>query len=115
MCDLKALYRQCYEQIQLGKQDIVFAGGSEDLEWSMSNMFDALGAMTSKYNDTPEVASRAYDKNRDGFIIAGGAGVMVLEEYEHAKARGANILAEIVGYGATSDGYDMVAPIRRRG
>ncbi|TDQ61900.1 3-oxoacyl-[acyl-carrier-protein] synthase-1 [Maritalea mobilis] len=99
-----------YEQIQMGKQDIVFAGGSEDLEWSMSNMFDALGAMTSKYNDTPEVASRAYDKNRDGFIIAGGAGVMVLEEYEHAKARGANILAEIVGYGATSDGYDMVAP-----
>jgi 3-oxoacyl-[acyl-carrier-protein] synthase-1 len=99
-----------YEQIQMGKQDIVFAGGSEDLEWSMSNMFDALGAMTSKFNDTPELASRAYDKNRDGFIIAGGAGVMVLEEYEHAKARGANILAEIVGYGATSDGYDMVAP-----
>lgn len=99
-----------YEQIQMGKQDIVFAGGSEDLEWSMSNMFDALGAMTSKYNDTPETASRAYDKNRDGFIIAGGAGVMVLEEYEHAKARGANIIAEIVGYGATSDGYDMVAP-----
>jgi 3-oxoacyl-[acyl-carrier-protein] synthase-1 len=99
-----------YEQIQMGKQDIVFAGGSEDLHWSMSNIFDAMGAMSSKYNDTPEIASRAYDKNRDGFVIAGGAGVLVLEEYEHAKARGATIYAELVGYGATSDGADMVAP-----
>ncbi|RDE09443.1 beta-ketoacyl-ACP synthase I [Pelagibacterium lacus] len=99
-----------YEQIQLGKQDIVFAGGHEDLDWSMSNLFDAMGAMSSNFNDTPQKASRAYDKDRDGFVIAGGAGVLVLEEYEHAKARGANIIAEIVGYGATSDGYDMVAP-----
>lgn len=99
-----------YEQIQLGKQDIVFAGGHEDLDWSMSNLFDAMGAMSSNFNETPEKASRAYDRDRDGFVIAGGAGVLVLEEYEHAKARGANILAEIVGYGATSDGYDMVAP-----
>ncbi len=99
-----------YEQIQMGKQDIVFAGGHEDLHWTMSNLFDAMGAMSSNYNDTPAVASRAYDKNRDGFVIAGGAGVLVLEEYEYAKARGANILAEIVGYGATSDGHDMVAP-----
>ena len=99
-----------YEQIQLGKQDIVFAGGHEDLDWSMSNLFDAMGAMSSNFNDTPEVASRAYDANRDGFVIAGGAGVLVLEEYEHAKARGANIIAELIGYGATSDGYDMVAP-----
>eukprot|EP00873_Tetraselmis_striata_P031993 jgi/Tetstr1/452257/TSEL_039293.t1 len=99
-----------YEQIQLGKQDIVFAGGHEDLDWSMSNLFDAMGAMSSNFNDTPEKASRAYDANRDGFVIAGGAGVLVLEEYEHAKARGANIIAELIGYGATSDGYDMVAP-----
>jgi len=99
-----------YEQIQMGKQDIVFAGGHEDLEWSMSNLFDAMGAMSSNFNDTPLRASRAYDRDRDGFVIAGGAGVLVLEELEHAKARGAKILAEIVGYGATSDGYDMVAP-----
>ncbi len=99
-----------YEQIQMGKQDIVFAGGSEDLHWTMSNIFDAMGAMSSKYNDTPKIASRAYDKNRDGFVIAGGAGVLVLEEYEHAKARGAKIYAELIGYGATSDGADMVAP-----
>ena len=99
-----------YETIQLGKQDIIFAGGSEDLDWSMSNLFDAMGAMSSKYNDTPSTASRAYDANRDGFVIAGGAGVLVLEELEHAKARGAKIYGEIVGYGATSDGYDMVAP-----
>lgn len=99
-----------YETIQLGKQDIVFAGGSEDLDWSMSNLFDAMGAMSSKYNDNPGVASRAYDANRDGFVIAGGAGVVILEELEHAKARGAKIYGEIVGYGATSDGYDMVAP-----
>jgi len=99
-----------YEQIQWGKQDIVFAGGHEDLDWTMSNLFDAMGAMSSNFNDTPETASRAYDANRDGFVIAGGAGVLVLEELEHAKARGATILAELVGYGATSDGYDMVAP-----
>ncbi len=99
-----------YEQIQMGKQDLVFAGGHEDLHWTMSNLFDAMGAMSSKFNDTPLVASRAYDKNRDGFVIAGGAGVLVLEEMERAKARGANILAELVGYGATSDGHDMVAP-----
>ncbi len=99
-----------YEQIQLGKQDIVFAGGHEDLDWSMSNLFDAMGAMSSDFNDTPQKASRAYDANRDGFVIAGGAGVLVLEEYEHAKARGANIIAELIGYGATSDGHDMVAP-----
>ena len=99
-----------YELIQWGKQDIIFAGGHEDLEWSMSNLFDAMGAMSSKFNDTPAVASRAYDVNRDGFVIAGGAGVLVLEELEHAKARGATIYAEVVGYGATSDGYDMVAP-----
>ncbi len=99
-----------YETIQIGKQDIIFAGGSEDLDWTMSNLFDAMGAMSSKYNDRPEVASRAYDANRDGFVIAGGAGVLVLEELEHAKARGAHIYGEIIGYGATSDGYDMVAP-----
>ena len=98
------------ELIQMGKQDIVFAGGHEDLDWSMSNLFDAMGAMSSKYNDTPSTASRAYDVSRDGFVIAGGAGVLVLEELEHAKARGAKIYAELVGYGATSDGYDMVAP-----
>lgn len=99
-----------YELIQWGKQDMIFAGGHEDLHWSMSNLFDAMGAMSSKFNDRPEVASRAYDVDRDGFVIAGGAGVLVLEELEHAKARGAKIYAEIVGYGATSDGYDMVAP-----
>ncbi|MDC0205361.1 beta-ketoacyl-ACP synthase I [Pelagibacteraceae bacterium] len=98
------------ELIQYGKQDIVFAGGGEELNWGMSGMFDAMTALSSKYNDTPEKASRPYDKDRDGFIIAGGAGVLVLEEYEHAKARGAKIYAELSGYGATSDGYDMVAP-----
>lgn len=98
------------EQIQLGKQDVVFAGGGEELHWSLSVMFDAMGALSSKYNDTPEKASRAYDANRDGFVIAGGAGMLVLEELEHAKARGAKIYAELTGYGATSDGYDMVAP-----
>lgn len=98
------------EMIQWGKQDMVFAGGHEDLDWSMSNLFDAMGAMSSKYNDTPSSASRAYDVSRDGFVIAGGAGVLVLEELEHAKARGAKIYAELAGYGATSDGYDMVAP-----
>ena len=98
------------EVIQMGKQDIIFAGGGEDLHWSMSNLFDAMGAMSSKYNDTPKTASRAYDKTRDGFVIAGGAGVLVLEEYEHAKARGAKIYAELIGYGVTSDGHDMVAP-----
>jgi 3-oxoacyl-[acyl-carrier-protein] synthase-1 len=98
------------EQIQLGKQDIVFAGGGEEEHWSMSSLFDAMGALSTKYNDTPEKASRAYDADRDGFVIAGGGGVVVLEEYEHAKARGAKIYAELTGYGATSDGYDMVAP-----
>jgi 3-oxoacyl-[acyl-carrier-protein] synthase I len=98
------------EMIQWGKQDIVFAGGGEELDWTLSVLFDAMGAMSSGYNDTPQKASRAYDKNRDGFVIAGGAGVVVLEELEHAKARGAKIYAELVGYGATSDGYDMVAP-----
>ena len=98
------------EMIQWGKQDRMFAGGHEDLDWTMSNLFDAMGAMSSKFNDRPSVASRAYDVNRDGFVIAGGAGVLVLEELEVAKARGAKIYAEIVGYGATSDGYDMVAP-----
>ncbi|ASY58953.1 MULTISPECIES: beta-ketoacyl-ACP synthase I [Sinorhizobium] len=98
------------EMIQWGKQDVMFAGGHEDLDWTMSNLFDAMGAMSSKYNDTPASASRAYDVDRDGFVIAGGAGVLVLEELERAKARGAKIYAEIVGYGATSDGYDMVAP-----
>jgi 3-oxoacyl-[acyl-carrier-protein] synthase I len=98
------------ELIQWGKQDMVFAGGCEELHWTLSNMFDAMGAMSSKYNDTPAIASRAYDKDRDGFVIAGGAGVLVLEELEHAKARGAKIYAEVAGYGATSDGHDMVAP-----
>jgi len=98
------------EQIQLGKQDIVFAGGGEEEHWSLSYLFDAMGAMSSKYNDTPDKASRTYDADRDGFVISGGGGIVVLEEYEHAKARGAKIYAEVVGYGATSDGYDMVAP-----
>ena len=98
------------EQIQLGKQDIVFAGGGEELDWTLSCLFDAMGAMSSKYNDTPETASRPYDETRDGFVIAGGGGVVVLEELEHALARGAKIYAEVTGYGATSDGYDMVAP-----
>ncbi|MDD2932914.1 MAG: beta-ketoacyl-ACP synthase I [Methylotenera sp.] len=98
------------EQIQLGKQDIVFAGGAEEEHWTLSFMFDAMGALSSKYNETPDKASRTYDANRDGFVISGGGGIVVLEEYEHAKARGAKIYAEVVGYGATSDGYDMVAP-----
>ncbi len=98
------------EQIQLGKQDIVFAGGGEEEHWTLSFMFDAMGALSSKYNETPEKASRTYDADRDGFVISGGGGIVVLEEYEHAKARGAKIYAEVVGYGATSDGYDMVAP-----
>ncbi|MEM6356997.1 MAG: beta-ketoacyl-ACP synthase I [Pseudomonadota bacterium] len=98
------------EQIQWGKQDIVFAGGGEELDWTLSCLFDAMGAMSTKFNDTPEKASRAYDAARDGFVIAGGAGVVVLEEMERAKARGAKIYGEITGYGATSDGYDMVAP-----
>ncbi|WP_040621149.1 beta-ketoacyl-ACP synthase I [Rhodovulum sp. PH10] len=98
------------EIIQLGKQDVIFAGGCEELDWTLSVLFDAMGAMSTKYNDVPTRASRAYDADRDGFVIAGGAGVLVLEELEHAKARGAKIYAEVAGYGATSDGYDMVAP-----
>ncbi|WP_134724312.1 beta-ketoacyl-ACP synthase I [Paracoccus luteus] len=98
------------EQIQMGKQDIVFAGGGEELDWTLSCLFDAMGAMSSKYNDTPPTASRPFDATRDGFVIAGGGGVVVLEELEHALARGAKIYAEVTGYGATSDGYDMVAP-----
>jgi 3-oxoacyl-[acyl-carrier-protein] synthase-1 len=98
------------EQIQMGKQDIVFAGGGEEEHWSQSMLFDAMGALSTQYNDTPEKASRAYDSKRDGFVIAGGGGMVVVEELEHALARGAKIYAEIVGYGATSDGYDMVAP-----
>ncbi len=98
------------ETIQLGKQDVMFAGGCEELDWTLSVLFDAMGAMSSRFNDRPAVASRAYDKDRDGFVIAGGAGVLVLEELQHAKARGAKIYAELTGYGATSDGYDMVAP-----
>jgi 3-oxoacyl-[acyl-carrier-protein] synthase-1 len=98
------------EQIQLGKQDIVFAGGGEELDWTMACEFDAMGALSTKYNDTPETASRTYDVTRDGFVISGGGGIVVVEELEHALARGAKIYAEIVGYGATSDGYDMVAP-----
>ncbi|MGH6813050.1 MAG: beta-ketoacyl-ACP synthase I [Methylocella sp.] len=99
-----------YEMIQCGKQDIMFAGGCEELDWTLSVLFDAMGALASAFNDRPATASRAYDKNRDGFVIAGGAGVLVLEELEHARARGAKIYAEIAGYGLTSDGYDMVAP-----
>ncbi len=99
-----------YELIQIGKQDIMFAGGGEELHWSMSILFDAMGALSSKYNDQPEKSSRAYDANRDGFVISGGGGTIVLEELEHAKARGAKIYAEITGYGATSDGHDMVQP-----
>ncbi|TAL36329.1 beta-ketoacyl-ACP synthase I [Phenylobacterium sp.] len=99
-----------YEQILMGKQDVVFAGGTEELDWTLSVLFDAMGAMASKFNDRPEVASRAYDADRDGFVIAGGAGIVVLEEYERAKARGAKIYGEIVGYAANSDGFDMVAP-----
>ncbi|HEX4712436.1 beta-ketoacyl-ACP synthase I [Phenylobacterium sp.] len=99
-----------YEQILMGKQDVVFAGGVEELDWTLSVLFDAMGAMSSNFNDRPAVASRAYDKDRDGFVIAGGGAVVVLEEYEHAKARGAKIYGEIVGYAANSDGFDMVAP-----
>jgi 3-oxoacyl-[acyl-carrier-protein] synthase-1 len=99
-----------YEIIQLGKQDVIFAGGCEELDWTLSVLFDAMGAMSTKYNERPHTASRAYDVNRDGFVIAGGAGVLVLEDLEHAKARGARIYGEVAGYGATSDGYDMVAP-----
>ena len=98
------------ELIQMGKQDIVFAGGGEEISWQMASLFDAMGAMSSKYNDEPETASRAYDANRDGFVISGGGSMLVLEEYEHAKARGATILCELTGYGASSDGHDMVAP-----
>jgi len=98
------------ELIQMGKQDIVFAGGGEEVHWTMSVLFDAMGALSSKYNDTPETASRPYDETRDGFVISGGGGVLVIEELEHAKARGAKIYAELTGYGATSDGYDMVQP-----
>jgi 3-oxoacyl-[acyl-carrier-protein] synthase-1 len=98
------------ELIQFGKQDIVFAGGGEEVHWTMSLMFDGMGALSSKYNDTPKTASRAYDATRDGFVISGGGGMLVLEELEHAKRRGAKIYAELVGYGATSDGYDMVQP-----
>ena len=99
-----------YEQIQMGKQDMVFAGGGEELHWSQSVLFDAMGALSSKYNDAPQTASRAYDANRDGFVISGGGGILVVEELEHAQARGAKIYAELVGYGATSDGFDMVQP-----
>ena len=99
-----------YENIQLGKQDIVFAGGSDEVDWTSTLLFDAMGALSSSYNDTPETASRPFDAKRDGFVISGGGGIIVLEELEHAKARGANIYAELVGYGATSDGFDMVKP-----
>src|SRR6201985_630206 len=99
-----------YEMIQWGKQDVMFAGGGEELDWTLSELFDAMGAMSSKFNATPEKASRAYDKSRDGFVISGGGGILILEELEHAKARGAKIYAELSGYGATADGEDMVAP-----
>jgi 3-oxoacyl-[acyl-carrier-protein] synthase-1 len=98
------------EQIQLGKQDVVFAGGGEEEDWTLASLFDAMGALSTKYNDAPTTASRTYDQNRDGFVIASGAGMVVVEELEHARARGAKIYAEIVGYGANSDGHDMVAP-----
>jgi len=98
------------EQIAWGKQDVMFAGGGEELHWALSNLFDAMGAMSTSYNDSPDTASKPFDVNRDGFVIAGGAGIVVLEEYERAKARGATIHAEVLGFGATSDGYDMVAP-----
>jgi 3-oxoacyl-[acyl-carrier-protein] synthase-1 len=98
------------EQIMLGKQDVMFAGGGEELDWTLSCLFDAMGAMSSKYNDAPETASRAFDATRDGFVISGGGGIVVLEDLEHAKARGAKIYAEVTGYAATSDGHDMVAP-----
>jgi 3-oxoacyl-[acyl-carrier-protein] synthase-1 len=98
------------ELIQFGKQDVIFAGGGEELDWTLSVLFDAMGAMSSKYNETPQKSSRAYDANRDGFVIAGGGGIVVLEELEHALRRGAKIYAEVTGYGATSDGHDMVAP-----
>src|SRR5262249_35887533 len=98
------------EIIQLGKQEIIFAGGCGELDWAIAVLFRGMGALSAKFNDTPEKASRAYDVDRDGFVIAGGAGVVVLEELEHAKARGAKIYAEVAGYGATSDGFDMVAP-----
>ena len=98
------------EMIQLGKQDMMFAGGGEELDWTLSELFDAMGAMSSKFNATPQKASRAYDRNRDGFVISGGGGILVLEELEHARARGAKIYAELTGYGATADGADMVAP-----
>jgi 3-oxoacyl-[acyl-carrier-protein] synthase-1 len=98
------------EQIQLGKQDLVFAGGGEEEDWTLASMFDAMGALSSKFNDAPTTASRTYDVNRDGFVIAAGAGMVVVEELERARARGAKIYAELVGYGATSDGFDMVAP-----
>ncbi len=99
-----------YEQIQMGKQDIIFAGGAEEEHWTMSFLFDAMGAMSSNFNDTPEKASRTFDLNRDGFVISGGGGILVLEDYDHAVARGAKVYAEVTGYGATSDGFDMVAP-----
>ena len=99
-----------YEQVAMGKQDVIFAGGGEELDWTLSNLFDAMGAMSTKYNDTPATASRAYDAGRDGFVIAGGAAVVVVESLERAQARGAKIYGEIVGYGANSDGHDMVAP-----
>ena len=104
------MHRNAAEQVQWGKQDIVFAGGGEELDWSLSVLFDAMPALSSGYNETPDRASRAFDADRDGFVIAGGGGTVVVEEYEHAKARGAKIYAEIAGYGATSDGYDMVQP-----
>ena len=110
MCIRDSCIGNAVEQIQLGKQDMVFAGGGEEEHWTLSSLFDAMGALSTKYNDNPTIASRAYDADRDGFVIAGGGGMVVVEELEHAKTRGAKIYAEIVGYGATSDGYDMVAP-----
>ena len=101
---------EAYGQIQMGKQDIIFAGGAEEEHWTMSFLFDAMGAMSSNFNETPEQASRTFDAKRDGFVISGGGGILVLEEYEHAVSRGAKIYAEVTGYGATSDGFDMVAP-----